>query len=114
MVKVFEDEGHSGSSAPYVIGILKKVLAFEPVTPLTGADDEWNDLGYTDEVCFQNRRCSQHFKGADGRAYDINGRVFVEPSGAAYTGSGSRVFVDFPYTPTTEYVKVDADGQVLA
>lgn len=100
MVRAFSDEGHSGSSASYTIGILEKVLRFEPLTPLTGDDDEWNEVG---EGYWQNRRCSHIFRDDTG-TYDSQGRVFVEPDGCAYTSRESRVYVTFPYTPKTEYV----------
>jgi len=48
----------------------------------------------------------QVFKDADGRAYDIDGRVFREPNGCCYTSSDSRVYITFPYRPKTEYVDV--------
>jgi hypothetical protein len=108
MVKAFSDEGHSGMSAGYALSILKKVLAYEPLTPLTGEDSEWTEVG---GGVFQNKRCSRVFKHADrfdGQAYDINGKVFVDEGGAAYTSSDSRVPVTFPYTPITEYVEVKA------
>lgn len=74
----------------------------------------WNDISdMNDGPMWQNNRCSHLFKGADGRAYDLDGRVFIDPDGMSFTGTGSRVFVTFPYTPTREYVKVDADGEPL-
>lgn len=109
MVKMFADEGHSGSSAAYTLDILKKVLAFEPITPLTGADDEWVSVdgpseGDPERACFyQNNRCSRVFKDANG-AYDSQGRVFRDPDGTYWTNSESRTPVTFPYTPTTEIV----------
>lgn len=108
MVRTFSDEGHSGSSASYTIGILQKLLRFEPLTPLTGEDEEWNEVG---DGHWQNRRCGHVFKGADGIAYDIDGRVFTDPDGCSYTGRESRVTVTFPYVPHTEYVCVDHDGK---
>jgi hypothetical protein len=111
MVKAFAEEGHSGFSANYALSILKKVLAFEPLTPLTGEDDEWNEAA---EGVLQNKRCSRVFKQADrfdGQAYDINGRVFREPSGSCYTNRDSFVPVTFPYTPKTEYVDVPAEQE---
>jgi hypothetical protein len=111
MVEEFAKEGHSGFSASYTLSLLKKLLAFEPLLPLQGTDDEWNDVsayGPTDRgPVYQNNRCSHVFKDIDG-AYDINGRVFVEPNGSAYTSSESRVRITFPYTPTIEYVQVEA------
>lgn len=114
MVRAFGREGHSGFSASYAVGCLEKLLRYEPLTPLTGEDSEWNDISdMSDEPQWQNNRCSHVFKDADGRAYDIDGKVFVEPSGAAFTGNGSRVFIEFPYTPAREYVQVDDDGKPL-
>lgn len=103
MIDVFAEEGHSGYSANMAISLFERVARFEPLTPLTGDDDEWNEVG---EGEYQNRRCSHVFKGADGRAYDIDGKVFREPSGACFTSSESRVYVTFPYTPKREYVDV--------
>lgn len=104
IVQVFDRQGHSGMSAALVIGITQKLLQYEPLAPLTGADDEWCEV--VDGELWQNKRCSRVFKGADGAAYDSEGRVFVEPDGMAYTNHKSRVPVTFPYTPTTEYVKM--------
>ena len=120
MLEVFSDEGHSGTSAPYAINLFKQLAMFEPVVPLTGEDWEWNE---TARGVFQNKRCSHVFKDEDGRAYDIQGKVFYEwcerpldededgyPGTkrfkSSYTSRESRVYVTFPYTPTTEYVEV--------
>lgn len=109
MVQVFADEGHSGFSASYAVAVLEKLLRFEPLSPLTGSDDEWNEVG---EGVLQNRRCS-HVFFEDGQAYDIEGKVFREPSGVCFTSRDSRVPVTFPYTPSREYIDVpasDSDG----
>lgn len=107
MVGHFAEEGHSGFSASYAIGILEKLLRFEPLTPLTGDDAEWTDMSeYGPEPVWQNKRCSRVFKAADGSAYDIDGKVFREPNGASFTSRDSRVPVTFPYIPKTEYVDV--------
>jgi hypothetical protein len=102
MVKLFADEGHSGFSASLAINLFERVARFEPLTPLTGTDDEWMEIG---EGEYQNVRCSHVFKNKDG-AYDIQGRVFREPGGSCYTNFDSRVAVTFPYTPKIEYVDV--------
>lgn len=104
LVRVFAGQGHSGMSANIVRGIFNKLAMWEPLVPLSGDDDEWNEVG---PGIFQNNRCSRVFKEG-GEAYDIDGRVFREPSGSCYTSRGSRVAVAFPYTPKTEYVDVDA------
>lgn len=68
MVEEFGDEGHSGFSASYALSILQKVLAFKPLSPLTGEDSEWMDVGRGDDL-YQNKRYSSVFKeGKDGEA----------------------------------------------
>ena len=123
MVKEFSEEGHSGFSGRYALNILTKLLDFKPITPLTGADDEWNDVG---EDYWQNKRCSSVFKEADGTCYDIDGKVFWEwyrdENGEAvktyYSGSGCSTPVTFPYTPPDkpiyEYRHSDAEPRTPA
>ena len=107
LLEVFARQGHSGFSAPYVVETFRKLALHEPLVPLSGADDEWNEIG---DGVFQNNRCSHVFKNKDrfnGQAYDIEGRIFREPNGGCYTSGDSFVPVTFPYTPKREYVDVD-------
>ena len=106
MVQTFADEGHSGFSAAYAIGILEKLLRFEPLTPLTGDDGEWSEVGPGQ---WQNRRCPRVFKDENG-AYDIDGIVWRDSDGCHFTNRDSRVSVTFPYTPTTEYRDAPRDA----
>lgn len=105
MVQMFSEEGHSGYSAPMAISIFEKVARFEPLTPLTGADEEWVEVS---DGIFQNCRCSHVFR-ENGEAYDIDGRIFREPDGSCFTSRESHVPVTFPYTPKREYVDVPSD-----
>lgn len=105
IVLVFGAQGHSGFSAGYALSCLKKLLAYEPLGPLTGEPHEWIEVG---DGVFQNKRCGRVFKQADrfdGQAYDIDGIVWEDEGGACFTNSESLVPVVFPYTPTTEYRK---------
>jgi hypothetical protein len=123
LLDVFNGEGHSGSSAPYAINLFSKLAKFDPIVPLTGEDWEWTEVSERmGSKCWQNNRCSKVFKDEDGRAYDIDGKVFWEWSGTKeepykshYTCRESRVYVEFPYTPKTEYVYrySDAEPQCL-
>jgi hypothetical protein len=107
MVGEFAKEGHSGFSAEYARDILNKLFGYEPLCPLTGEDSEWNDVRqYGSNPVWQNNRCSRVFKDSDGIAYDIDGKIFVEPNGCSYTNIASRVDVTFPYTPKSEYIEV--------
>ncbi|RZL33306.1 MAG: hypothetical protein EOP35_18205 [Rubrivivax sp.] len=106
MVLVFSTHGHSGFSASWARHALGKLLAYEPIGPLTGEPDEWCEVS---DGVYQNRRCSRVFKDASemgGQAYDLDGKVFREPSGSCFTNRDSRTPVTFPYTPTTVYVDV--------
>lgn len=105
MVAMFGLEGHSGFSASYARRYINLALQFAPFSPLTGAESEWAEP-YSSDGTQQNKRCSHVFRDADGKTYDIDGRVFREPDGACFTNKDSRVYVTFPYTPTREYVDV--------
>jgi hypothetical protein len=118
LLKVFDDEGHSGSTAPYTINLFSRLAKFEPIAPLTGEDWEWNDTGRN----FQNKRASHVFKDYDGQAYDINGRVFWEwsrgyetgePYKSYYTCRESHLPITFPYTvpKEPEYVYRYSDAE---
>ena len=110
LMDLFADEGHSGSTAPYTINLFKKLAMFKPITPLTGADDEWVRHDYGVEPTYQNKRLSSVFKDANGDCYNIDGKVFWEwyrgedgnPTKIYYTSGDSRVPVTFPYAPPDE------------
>lgn len=102
LIDVFSDEGHSGTSASITVNAFERVARFEPLTPLTGEDDEWNEVT---EGMLQNKRCSHVFK-KDGRAYDSEGRVFRQASGSCFLSRDSFVDITFPYVPKREYVDV--------
>lgn len=92
-VKLFGSQEHSGFSASYAIGAIERLLRFQPLTPLTGKDDEWNEVG---EGVFQSRRCPSVFKDAEG-ACD-NGVISTHYAG--YNSSCSarvRYCIKFPY-----------------
>jgi hypothetical protein len=116
LLKVFAEQGHSGSSAPYAVALFEKLAMWKPIAPLTGEDDEWNEVGTN---VWQNRRNSAVFKKEDGQAYWMDGRVFWEwfshpeiddgkPYKSHYTSRDSRVNIIFPWTQPDkpEYVFV--------
>jgi len=109
LLEVFSKQQHSGFSARYCISMFKKLASFEPLTPLTGGDDEWSDVSqYGGGVMYQNKRSGRIFKDSkDGRAYDIEGKVFRESDGCCFTNNESKVYIEFPYTPVTEYIDIN-------
>lgn len=117
MLDVFCEEGHSGSSAPYAINLFKRLASWEIIGPLTGADEEWNEV---DDGVFQNKRCTAVFKQADrfdGKPYWLNGKVFWEwcsipdiddgkPFKSYFTSGDSFVPIELPWTQPekSEYI----------
>ncbi len=95
LIELFASQGHSGFSASYVINAFSRLAMFKPLSPLTGEDDEWNDIG--DGGPLQNKRYSAVFKDKDGTAYNINGKAFTDDGEVWYTNRDSRVNVTFPY-----------------
>ena len=105
VVQLFSSQGHSGFSSGFVLNMITRLLRFEPITPLTGNDDEWNDVSdLSDRKMWQNRRCSRIIKEEDGTCYDMEGKVFTDPEGHTYTNRNSWVKITFPYIPKTEFV----------
>ena len=123
MIKEFAGAGHSGFSASYAIGLLSKLMNFEPLSPLTGEDSEWIDVAEYGHgpTLYQNNRKSSVFKDADGSCYDIDGKVFWEwyrtDDGDVYRSYysclDSRTPVTFPYVipekPIYEYRQSDVE-----
>ena len=102
LIRSFSRQGHSGFSAGMTITLFEKLARFEPLGPLTGEPDEWNEVA---DGVLQNKRCS-HVFFENGKAHDIDGIVFRDEDGSTYTGKDSFVDITFPYTPTTRYVNV--------
>ncbi len=109
LIDVFAKQGHSGSSASYCRQVFNKLADYQVLSPLTGEDNEWwapSPDGPNGRVLLQNIRCAHVFKDADGRTYDISGKVFREPDGVCFTSGDSHVDITFPYIPKAEYVDV--------
>lgn len=112
LLTVFSTQGHSGSSAPYVIDLFSKLAKFEPIVPLTGDDSEWES---DSDGLFQNKRYSSVFKGGgrfDGQPYDSTAIIFwewytnpdtKEVVKTYFTNCKSAVPITFPYTPEVKY-----------
>ena len=85
LVQRFADQRHSGGSAPICAALFRRLVAFEPLAPLQGTEEEWVEVA---TGVLQNRRCGHVFK-EQGEAYDIR-------------GPGGRAPVTFPYLPPQE------------
>jgi hypothetical protein len=73
ILDLFLDTWDSGGAVHIACDALVRLIGGQPLTPLTGAEDEWRDVGpWSGEPMWQNVRNSAVFKGADGVARDIN------------------------------------------
>ncbi len=91
LLERFFAQWNSGGAVHAVAPVLQRLIAGKPLSPLTGADDEWLDV--SDSVgrqCWQNCRMSSVFREEDAEgkqwSYDIDA-----PAG--------RKAITFPYSP---------------
>ena len=94
ILEKFFDTWDSGGAVWAVALVLQRLIAGKCLSPLTGADDEWVEVGTR---VFQNKRVSTVFRDPrfnDGVAYDLD------------NPKGSREPITFPYWP--EEAKVNS------
>jgi hypothetical protein len=132
LCEAFGKSGQSGGSAPFTATVIskaiKKLLLFEPICPITGADEEWinvRDISNEDEIMYQNKRCSALFKSKSGKCWYVDAIVKkVVQTGQCFSGvfwlsredylSGDKTkeigcahyVKSFPFTPKTFYIDV--------
>jgi hypothetical protein len=88
----FFDQWDSGGAVSCVAPLVPRLLAGQPLSPLTGEDDEWFEP-YDGCAMLQNKRCGTVFKDvATGRANDIDAPDPQAP-------------ISFPYDPATREVQ---------
>jgi hypothetical protein len=74
------------------------------LTPLTGAEDEWMDVGAEgDNIVWQNKRCGSVFRTTDKsgawiEAHDIEAECWVDKMDDCFVGTKVKP-VTFPYSP---------------
>ena len=114
LLTTFANQGHSGFSANYIVNLFNKLAKYETLSPLTGNDDEWNDVSdMSGEMLFQNNRDSRVFKDATG-TYFIEAIIWNESGESSYTNKDSNRYIkSFPFTPKTFYVEVDKDKNII-
>lgn len=83
LITMLANQGHSGGSLSRVIEVLETLVDFDPLSPLTGKDDEWHDP--CGDGLLQNLRCSHVFK--------------EKATGKAYDAAVSCAAITFPYMP---------------
>lgn len=122
LMEVFSKQGHSGMSAGIVADLFYKLAKYEPLQPITGKDEEWNERNYGDGPYWQNKRESGLFKKADGRVTYNSAIIKRCPNGVTWSGPlyltredainntnmirSSLEIKGFPFTPKTFYIDV--------
>ena len=124
LINKFADSGQSGGSAPYYIyhicDTLKKLLSYEPITPIFNFPDDYNLITYPDtgdDEIYQHKRLSSVFKkGLNGTPYYLDAINF-NVIGDKYRFSGTvegitshQYIKSFPFVPKTFNVDVRVTG----
>lgn len=111
VIEEFNMTGHTKLTRHWYIDIITKLMKGEPLTPLTGEDNEWKQIKTSDGIVYENIRCDHVFK-KDGIAWNQEGIVYWKWYTDIETGCkmksfhiipSSMVNVEFPHTPATEY-----------
>lgn len=120
LINKFADSGQSGGSAPYYIyhicDTLKKLLSYEPITPIFNFPDDYNLITYTDtgdDEIYQHKRLSSVFKrGVNGTPYYLDAIKFnVIDDEYVFHGTvegitSHQYIKHFPFVPKTFDVDV--------
>ncbi len=108
LLGTFSKQDHSGFSAQYCLSYFDKLARFQAITPLSGSDNEWNEVDNgNDGIMYQNKRDPSIFKETNGNSFWVDGKIFRDPDGCTYTSGESHVEITFPWTrPEPEIIDV--------
>lgn len=111
LIAQFDGEGHSGMSAGMAISLFTRLAKFQPLTPLTGAEDEWMDVGAEgDNIVWQNKRCGSVFRTTDKagtviEAHDIDAECLVDSMDDHWVSTVAKP-ITFPYSPPSQMKRI--------
>jgi len=108
LVEMFAREDHSGMSAGMAIATFARLANFQPLAPLTGAEDEWSNTEDdfaegNGQIVWQNKRCFSVFRhtnraGVVLEVYDIQAECLVDKMDDCFVQT-IRTPITFPYSP---------------
>jgi len=118
LLEVFRKQGHSGSSAPYVVSMFAKLASWVPLSPVTGKKWEWVET--EPGGMLQNKRCSALFADNNRKhPHFVDAIVWQGPDPHdAFTGgdmegySSSLEIKGFPFIPKT--FRIDVTKEVYS
>jgi len=109
LMEVFSKQGHSGYSASMVSSIFNKLSRFQTITPLTGEDSEWSNIG--NDTFQNNRDCAVFKDNKTGKCTYLDAIVWKTDknswSGWCENVSSSQEIKSFPFTPKTFVIEVN-------
>lgn len=115
LIAVFGAQGHSDFSGSYALSNFKRIADWKPLTPLTGEDDEWMEIGDNGKggVVEQNKRYSALFRENhdNSTAHDVDDIIFSDNGGITWFTNQSKAQkyrkpIEFPWMPPNEPRKV--------
>ena len=103
LLTVFEEQGHSGFSAPIATRLFYKLANHKLITEVEDNPDDWDENG-------QHKFISSIFKRDDGSCYYLYGMLFAEPcSDNFFYNKASNVDITFPiklYDLESKYIRL--------
>ena len=120
----FDEQGHSGASAPYGATALTSAIKFallqDPLSPIYNVDEEWGDISdgewgdLFDNKIYQNTRCYSMFKDSEnGKPYYLDAIIWKDiDNDVCFTGTvdniSSRQYIkEFPFEPMQNMYYID-------
>jgi hypothetical protein len=117
LLETFGKQGHSGMSAPFVLGLFHKLASWNILSPLTLELDEFVDCSLKDETepRYQNKRLSKVFMNG-GEITTLDAIIWRENNCSCYTGGAisaihgkvysTQKIKHKPYIPKEFYIDV--------
>src|SRR5574344_1959656 len=103
LLKIFEEQGHSGFSASWAIRLFSNLAKCKLITEIEDNPEDWDEDG-------QHKYIPSVFKREDGTCYYLYGTYFAEPdSDNFFTCKESKSDVKFPLKPSdleTKYIRL--------
>ncbi len=113
LIRVFVGQGHSGTSANYVLGHFNHLANHRPLGLITDEPDQWKKEMFGGTVK-QHKRCPTVFKREDGTVFYTNARIFKKENGSLYTSFASRKDIKLPWRWTKpEIIDAKDEGKYL-
>lgn len=88
LVKVFSKQ-HSGASAERTLQLFNKVASYKNLMPLTGEDNEWNNISNKCGKLLQSNRKPDVFK-KDDKAYYLDAIIWRTQTGSSWSGTAKK------------------------